>query len=318
MVTDSPLTDALEATSTGQLPALMSTYFAANSAQDLGATLRSYECVQESDFVWLVTATYSSEPTQTPMSYNPAIYGNMGGGGGLTTGNAIETDPLLRAPTIHVSTLQHQKATPRDLDNKPFTASNGQRFDPPVMSERAYMLLVIERNESVNVVGGVQQFTFTKVLNFQNKVNSVQWSLTHLLINGGATFNIAAGLAKCESITAQSQVEQSKIFWRVRYEFHINPNKKKDSNNNLVDEGWQPEILDAGTYEYFLAPLGGGLVKRPIVGKMAPIPVTSPVPLDGTGKELAPTGTSFPPTFAYKYQSFRTYDSADFNQLALP
>ncbi len=313
--------DALEATASGALPALFSHYVAPNGGTDFGATLRSYECQQlESGVLWRVTGSYSSAKTQQPLEYNPGDFGTIGGGG-LTTGDAQETDPLLRAPTIRFGTLRYQKFIPRDLDNKPFTASNGQRLDPPPLFDRSYIVLSISRNESFNSIGGVPQFDPDTIINFKDKVNSTQWLLQHALIQDGVAWPVDPGVALCSDISAESQVEQNKLFWRVNYVFHINPYKKhsdpNDAGSPMIFEGWQPEVLDVGTYQWALVG-GPAIFKRQNIKDQSGAFVTTPVALNGQGQELLPTNNVFPPVFAYKYRNFRTYESANFNILALP
>lgn len=296
----------LEATSIG-LPALHSFYEYPNTGgapieKDFGATLRSYDVERHDEgFRIIVTARYSSAPTQTRFDYNPADYGSQGGP--LETGNPLEQTPIGRASQVQWGTVRVQKSLRHDLDTKAFTASNGQKLDPPVLVDRTYLTLSISRNEA--------SYNPQNAMNFIDTVNSTLWNLP--IITGN--FAVQPGLAKCESITAVSMVEQRFFFWRVSYVFHLNPNKN-DSNQF---EGWQPQTVDNGTYELRNSPLTGW-VRQPITDPFTSLPVTTAVPLDGKGLKLNPTGVNGQgvPQFTYSYLTFRCYRAVDFNLLGLP
>ncbi len=314
----------LEATSSGALPAIHTRYegYTAEGALnefDDGASLRRYEVEQQDEaYVYLVFGHYSSEKTQRALEYNPASFSGGGfGGGGFDTGDPAELNPLLRGKSIRIGTLRFQKYPPRDLDGKPFVASNGQRFDPPLAYDRSYITIAIARNESITTFPGIPKFSGATIKNAKDKVNSVSWVITTPLLSDPLQFD--AGTVKCESIEAETHVEQGFHFWRVQYLFHFNPYLKKAvPGGQMVNEGWQPEVMDVGTYEKIFLGITNGWTTKPIVDKTSGMPVTNPVPLDATGKQLVPTNTTNPPTFDYKYVNFRTYETFDFNLLALP
>jgi hypothetical protein len=288
--------DPIAATISGELPIFFTTYKAANGYQDIGATLRRYRVQQQSadPLEYRVTAFYTNARTQQRLSDNPFQYHSSGG----NTGAAKETNPLLRAPEVQWGTLRYQRVMYRDRDGEGITASNGQRFEQPIMADRSYLVLNIARNEL--------NYNVESTLNFIDKVNSASWAL-----GGIINTTIASKLAKCEAITAQPQVEQNKFFWKVNYTFHINPAKF----NSELYEGWDAFVLDAGTYKKPANPAVGPPEKPTLFPEKWGGTVTGPVPLDGAGDRLDPDDDG---NFAYVYKQFRLYESIDFNLLNLP
>jgi len=272
--------DALEATATSLIPGLFTTYQAPNGAKDLGATCRSItpEQLEEDPFWWKVVCEYSNERTQQRMADNPHDFNQQGQ---QQTGDAKETNPLLRAPQVVWDQGSYVMAMEKDAAGNAVVSTNSEPFDPPLEEEIIYSILRVSRNEAMSPAGIVDTFV--------NKTNDAAVTLC-----GKAC---GAETALCRRLGGESQVEQGAFFWKVNYEIWINA------------LGWDYTKLAVGTYT-----LDGNKKKIRIKDPKTEAFITSPVPLTAAGLELDLNQNPIP----YAYVTFKRYATADFTDLQLP
>lgn len=273
--------DVLEATSginTG-LPAIRDYYVSPNGAVDYGARCVSIDGKQDANdpYLWWITCKYDSARTFRRRSEDPNITrGNQ-------QGNQSENDPTQDRPDISWSTQKFQRAIWRDQALNAVAASNGERFDPPVMIDDTRFVLTISK----------KQLSFDPNLAYQytDTINSNNW-----------IFGIQAGHAKCESISAVSIVDRTIWCWKVTYVFHLRITGDDPANP------WNMKVLDRGTYT-----VDANGKAQIIKDQKTGMPITSPVPLDGSGNPLSLT-----PPINYHYITIQPYGSTDFSALNLP
>jgi hypothetical protein len=251
---DNIVADPLEATTSGLLPALFSSYIGANGAVDIGATCRSITPKQDSQnpFFYEITYEYSSERIATKFGDNP-LSGYTGGS--QSQGQASDANPLLRPPEISGDMQEYQKPMIRDTEGKPPCASNKEKFENAIMIDDSRPIVTYVRNEAA--------FTYATWVLYNNAINK-------FIFNGRP-----ARTVRCK-IRWRKVLETGVWFYQVTYDFSIK------------DETWDLEELDQGTYE-----LEANGNHKAILDETTAHPITSPVLLDGAGRKL-PVDNSIP------------------------
>lgn len=196
--------------------------------------------------------------------------------------SAVETfeNPHQDPAEISWSTEQYQVVASKDRLGRAILNSAGDYFsDPPPMRDESRRIVTIEKNMS---------FVPTWILDTENAVNSAAF-----VVDG---FAVAAGLAKIQRVSVgKKEYRNNTMFRRVTIEMHLQKN------------GWDLEILDAGMRQRN----DDGKLEK-ILSEADSSDVTTPVPLDGTGKVLNdPTPTSA------VYGSYNVYPTFDFANLPL-
>lgn len=119
------------------------------------------------------------------------------------------------------STEQYQEVADRDASGQGIVNSAGDPFDPPIMRDVSRLAVTITSN---------QAFVPLWIITYQDAVNSSTCGIDGL--------TIAAGQAKCQSISVSGQRERNGFPYRiVRLTIHINK------------DGWKRSQLDAGFRE---------------------------------------------------------------------
>lgn len=164
------------------------------------------------------------------------------------------TDPLLDEPTEEWDSEDREELIDQDRFGNPVLNSAGDRFDPPLTDDVSRSILVIERNERT----------------FDDSIASVFRNAINLDTFRG----YEPGTVKIKRITARRVYNtQIGVYFRVRYEFHIN------------EEGWLKRPLNAGMRQLS----SDGTTYEAIL--VQGMPVSEPVPLDENGRALPPDGT---------------------------
>lgn len=222
---------------------------------DLLAWLKSKEATQRTDdrSLWDVVLHYDYQPLSTGQDD-----GSGGGGTGDPGQGGADVQPDLRPPTISIDTIELERPWVQDvITNADIVASNGQPFDPPA-TRTVYHPLV-----TITVYKAMGADSYANMLTYVNKVND------------GAWFGFGDQRVLCRKYKLESElITGHGWFWKKTLELEIEP-----------DNPWNPQkILDQGTYERFSMNTPPYKVILDETGN----PITSPVPLDGSGHRLAP------------------------------
>lgn len=258
--------------------------------------------------LWEVTHDYSSD---------------LGSGQGITNtgfpndrGNGAENNPEFEPPDIEWDFQELSRAFLTDLDGKPYNNTAHRPLTPAPQIEIAYPVLNITRNE----------------LSFdRRKATDFAYAL-----NGNFFLQTPPNGAQCLPPRATIKYKGGLSYWRVSYKIRFGVVLPDDTFLS-----WQPEFNDNGMEEWVLKP---GAVANPLIPNDAdrfewrPIKkgthkVSSPVLLDGAGKELKPvkkivtvelpSEPGEPPEFGQEERmvmepvklTFRAYKRADFTDL---
>jgi hypothetical protein len=180
--------------------------------------------------------------------------------------------PLSNPVEVESGSVQFERLVDQDwYTGEAVVNSAGDMFDPPLTGDDSRQVLTFVRNEAT--------FNNALALALKDTVNAGSW-------RGYGPRTVKASMPKA----SRQYHPQIGFYWRVSYEFHINPEK------------WDKVILDAGMRR--LDP-SDATKQRPIVTKDGS-PVSSPVPLDGSGAPLAVGGTPV-------WKRFRVHVEADFS-----
>lgn len=195
--------------------------------------------------------------------------------------NSGNTSPLDRPWVLKWGSVQTERVIEKDKDGKPILNSAMQPFDPAIAVQVANPTLTIS---AVRLTAQVE-----KILRFTNKVNRREFL-------GAAKWH-----ARCTQYAISSVFELGAYYWQV------------DVTVEFKEGGWNPsKYLDAGTVEATFNEQGQVVGYRAIMDRLNS-PVTSPVPLNGSGKKLENVNPLSPAAFSYL--EFRLYDDEDFSQL---
>jgi hypothetical protein len=165
--------------------------------------------------------------------------------------------PTARPWLVSFDSENQDKIMPKDLNNLDVVNSAGQPFDPPLTVPCAYPTITITGYKTL------ASDNFTNCANYVNTVNNAVWQ------------GFAAKKCKCLKYQLQQEYENGAFWWKKTVVIQVHP-----------DSTWNPvKILDCGTYEVFSSSAGQKYRQIP---DHTGAPVTSPVPLDGTGHALQP------------------------------
>jgi hypothetical protein len=248
---------------------------------DPAARLKRKSVSQEGSELYFhsVTLEYDTKPS-------PFDKGTAEAGGAATPSepgtNSGATPPNLRPWVVKWGSVQTEVPLEKDRTvndeyptGKPVVNSAGQPFDPPVM--------VPSSNPTLTITAFRLLQRSDLILVFMDAVNAFPF------------FGWPPGHARCTSYSVTSQYEQGAFFWQV------------DVTVEFRKKAWNPiRVLDAGTVKKTGSELDG-YKYRPCTDGLGQA-VTSPVPLDGFGGQLAAGGTPV-------YLEFNGHDYADFSQL---
>lgn len=208
--------------------------------------------------LWVVTATYTNE--------------RLG-----ENGEQPNEDPLADPVDVSWSTEQYQRVADTDNASQGIVNSAGDPFDPPAMRDESRRVVTITSNEST---------VPSWVLSYQDAVNS-----SACTIDG---FSVAAGQAKCQSVTISSAKRRNDTTYRqVSFSIH------------LRNEGWKLKLLDQGFRER-----DDDNKLQQITNEADGSEPTAPVLLDGSGKALTD-----PNVGSAVFLDFDVYTELDFTAL---
>lgn len=181
-------------------------------------------------------------------------------------------DPTLNPTEVEIDFVAYERIVDSDVVNgNAILNSAGDPFDPPVTSDDSRLVLTFTRNE----------------LFYDIELAD----LVRDTINESAWRGFDTGTVKASAPRASRQYHpRIGWFWRVTYVFHLNR------------DGWDKVVLDAG-------------MRKKVTGGQAVIltkdgaPVASPVPLNGSGNQLADGADPVWLTFA----TYRAIDFSIFN-----
>ncbi|OGG44117.1 MAG: hypothetical protein A3F84_27795 [Candidatus Handelsmanbacteria bacterium RIFCSPLOWO2_12_FULL_64_10] len=198
-------------------------YMAPNGSFDLFARCNQIEAEQSSDspFIWEGRASYSSD-AKPPDDIDPKTGGQ----------NSQEENPLLRPPTISISTGTERKAAIVDRDGNKLVNSVGDQFDPPIEIDEPYMVLSISRN-----VLAINNF-------------AMAWYIG--TVNDSPFFGYPAEHVRLMSWSASSHYENNVFFWDEHFEFHAKGETlftPAAAGAKPIDYGWGFVLLDQGFNE---------------------------------------------------------------------
>jgi hypothetical protein len=189
-------------------------------------------------------------------------------------------NPLSQPPEIKWSMQQFSRIYELDINNEPLLNSAGQFFDPPPEGDDSRPTVEITLNQS-------SFFPFV-ALTYQDAINSDAVTIAGL--------SASPGTAKVASISGAYHQNLAFAWWANTYVIAF----RRD--------GWAKKILDQGRYQ-----LGTGGKPKPCVSDDGSTPVADPVPLDGSGAQLANPS----PANAH-YLTFDIYKELAFSALGLP
>jgi hypothetical protein len=182
-------------------------------------------------------------------------------------------NPLEEDPSVEWDFDPSEEIADEDRHGNPIVNAAGDYFDPAVMRERTNPVLTVTVNEA-------DPWDFSRAYDFSDTVND------------GVFFGAPARYVKIKSIKARRQRAASGVrYWQVTYVFAFNRRT------------WDRVLLNAGRREK----VGGE--RRLILVDNAP--VSDPVPLDATGRALAPGDTPVSLTFElYEPVNFSAFQIA--------
>ncbi len=185
-------------------------------------------------------------------------------GYGVMTAEEAADDPTELPYSVSFDGEEREEICDIDRDGNPVVNKARDPFDPPVVRDASRSILVIERNEGF--------FDETWATYYRDSVNQDVFTI----VVQDVPRAYAAGTVLCKKIGATIAFSpEIGLYWKVRYEFQINP------------DGWAREPLNAGMRRIRQSLLGP--THAPIL--VDGVPVSEPVPLDNAGDVLGPTGT---------------------------
>lgn len=186
-------------------------------------------------------------------------------------------NPLDRYPVASYQILKSTRPCDQDVNGNAILNSAGEPFSPPIEVNVTSLMLSITRNES--------SFSALYAAGFTDMVNSDNFPTS--------SGNIAANYMKVDSIIGNpAWTVTTGIYYQVNYQFEI-------LNANAVPQGWTRRILDAGKNKL----VSGALYK---IYDPQGLPVTDPIPLDGSGLPLTYGST-------YVYNNYQIFPSGSYS-----
>jgi hypothetical protein len=251
------------------LPGLFTPYSDTEGNVDLGALCQKYTPRNSDDpFTWFIDVDYSSSLTRYEAPVSREVSGRTGKAEQAAAG-AENLNPLLQPPVIQFSQARYQReietwqsqvvyGNTTIAAGTPITNSANDPFDPPAIADYTRLVATYERNEA--------RCPFAAMTIYQDVTNADNFW-------GAPPFCCKV------NVNAQSAFTQGFFYWRVTYtlEFRFDQGAGGFIGTTI---GWLKQAIDKGTRQ-----LVNG-AQTVIVDPNGQI-VTTPVPLDGTGKALA-------------------------------
>lgn len=170
----------------------------------------------------------------------------------------VSQSPLLRPVQFAYDFMEFQEVMSEDADGTAVLNSAGVPFDPPVMQDKAHLVVRVSRNEATYNVALKTLYSFA--------------------VNDDTFWGVPANTLLCRPIRATWQREQGYSYWAVNYEIVYNPDTW---SVRLLDAGWQE--LDDGALKTMIDADGNAYNTAQL--------------LDGSGGKLEVGGTPVYKTF---------------------
>lgn len=207
--------------------------------------------IPDSLFLWKVRVDYSRR-----------LFGNADLNAGTGTpydASGATNNPLLRPPRLKFSTVRYQVSMEKDYDGKVIQNSARERYDPPIMVDRAYLALNIQRNLANWIPANMAGFMFS--------TNIDPW------------LGFAQDEILLDELEAEPMWENGFFHWQASARFLFNPITVISPGLGTSEGGWFKRVLDAGFME-----LKADFSQRRII-KDGQFP-SRPVLLNGAGNQL--------------------------------
>lgn len=174
-------------------------------------------------------------------------------------GEGTSDNPDDDLPQLKIGTYKYNKALEKDEDGNPLVASNGEPFDPPVESERAFLTITLSRTASFPA--------------FDPKTDGKYVDY----INTDKVFGYEKYQVKVDDVSATTKTIKGVTWWDL-------------SVTLMIADDWRVNLLDVGTYEVTVGGSTGGGVGRTFTERKRILddngqPIGKPVLLDGNGKK---------------------------------
>jgi hypothetical protein len=193
-------------------------------------------------------------------------------------GGGPEINPLLMPIDVSWEFKDYEHVVMMDIDGKPVLNSAGDPYDPPLIINVPNQIMTVVRNEAT--------YSVPLAYLYRNSINS------------GSFAGQSAFFAKCFGITPKN-VFNPNIGWyyQVTYQFEfMNPRNSADG------KGFKKTELDRGLR--IKDPKDATKLIHVVLNS---VPITQPVLLDGTGKQLPIGGTAV-------FNDFRVFPELDFGE----
>jgi hypothetical protein len=251
---------------------------------DIGCIARDFKADQDAaeQTVWNVVVEYDSTPFQPGGSPRS----NQSGGSPNPNDTNANTNPEARAWTYSFGSTKYTEVCAKDINGKAVVASNDQPFEGG--------LEVPYANPTVQITGYKLTFDFGQIDRYTNSVNNKTY------------LGYAAHRWKCTEYRATNKVDNGIQYWQLDITLEL---KAKSLNN--ASGTWTPvQVLDCGTIKKITRTMPDGSHKDfyEAITDGHGQPVHAPVPLDGSGGQLAPGGDKV-------YLGFDVLYEADFTNL---
>ncbi len=199
--------------------------------------------------------------------------------------------PLQEPTQISWSSNTYIEPVTNTIFGTSVTNSAGQPFDPPLTQERVTLIATITYNS--------ESFNPQLPIQFQGKINQTATTI--------GTLTVPERMARIIEISAIADTFEDISYFKVAIKVEINPKITKDSEENVIAQGWDREVLDQGI-------LGLNDDDPPKLVELTTddgAPATEPILLNGAGQKLVPQ--TLDPVFLIYF----TYELADFSLLNL-
>lgn len=234
------------------------------SESDIGAVVNSLELNPDDDGLgWTVTVNYGAWPR----------FGE------------VSEDPLDQPPEIDVSFREFESPVERDVDGNAILNSAADPYNPTLSRDDSRLVVTVVRNEPAQ--------NLPRAAAIRNTVNQYAFM--------GFEPRMVKAAAPKATLMWHPNV-YGNFYWKLTYTFEVNDQVIKDVDDNVVAQGWDAYVLDAGFNEL---DVDGNRVPITLSGEQP----SEPVPLDGNGAKLA--SDADPVFLAYKVYPEYDYSFLD-------
>lgn len=242
-------------------------------------TVRSRNLSRQSgSFIeWLLTVEYSDEPKDSEQQQNEA--------------KQLEPNPLARPAVIEWDSVAREVAIYKDRLGNGIVNSAGDAFESSITATVYDTVAVVTKN-----VSSVPLW----VLDFRGAVNDSPFVIDGVECETGAAL---LGPVRISGVQSENSIQ----FRVLTLQLHFRQRRDPEDGEGEAPEAWILEVLDQG-----LRYKSGSDVKNILDDSTPPMPITSPVPLNGSGGVL-----SNPSASNLSFIEFDIHKRRDFSALPL-